>query len=95
MRKSVPKCGDAWGCNFSVWRLEFVGIKSRVTVSPWVSSCSNLHAVGPGSEVLAFRQNLMVCNFFRVGPLGWALGRGLLCGSPSLSTEKFSSIFVL
>ncbi|KAL2748903.1 hypothetical protein V1477_002839 [Vespula maculifrons] len=25
MRKSVPKCGDAWGCNFSVWRLEFIG----------------------------------------------------------------------
>ncbi|KAL2744095.1 LOW QUALITY PROTEIN: hypothetical protein V1477_007585 [Vespula maculifrons] len=55
MRKSVPKCGDAWGCNFSVWRLEFVGSggrPSRVTVSPRVSRSSNLHAVGPGSAVL-------------------------------------------
>ncbi|KAF7402235.1 hypothetical protein HZH66_004502 [Vespula vulgaris] len=22
--KSVPKCGDKWGCNFSVWRVEFI-----------------------------------------------------------------------
>nr|KAF7386078.1 hypothetical protein H0235_018472 [Vespula pensylvanica] len=27
-----------------------VVVKSRVTVSPWVSTCSNLHAVGPGSR---------------------------------------------
>ncbi|KAL2731603.1 hypothetical protein V1477_015426 [Vespula maculifrons] len=104
----------------------------EVPVSPWVSTCSNLHAVGPGSEVLVFRQNLMgvlqflsggthesglmgvgFCagllsvpknqagflysgfhRFFRVGPLGWAFGRGLLCGSP-FSTEKPSLILVL
>ncbi|KAL2750159.1 hypothetical protein V1477_001655 [Vespula maculifrons] len=67
MRKSVPKCGDAWGCNFSVWRLEFVGmiVKIRVTVSPWVSNCSNLHAVGPGSAVLVLCRNLRSCKYFR------------------------------
>ncbi|KAL2748421.1 hypothetical protein V1477_003064 [Vespula maculifrons] len=34
-------------------------------------------------------------SFSRVSPLGWALGRGLLCGSPSFNTEKSCSIFVL
>ncbi|KAL2738034.1 LOW QUALITY PROTEIN: hypothetical protein V1478_002120 [Vespula squamosa] len=32
---------------------------SRVSVSPWVPECSNLLAVGPGSEILALYDNLM------------------------------------
>ncbi|KAL2715277.1 LOW QUALITY PROTEIN: hypothetical protein V1478_014975 [Vespula squamosa] len=32
---------------------------SRVPVSPWVPECSNLLAVGPGSEILALYENLM------------------------------------
>ncbi|KAL2730829.1 LOW QUALITY PROTEIN: hypothetical protein V1478_005242 [Vespula squamosa] len=32
---------------------------SRVSVSPWVSECSNLLAVGPGSEILPLHENLM------------------------------------
>ncbi|KAL2719056.1 LOW QUALITY PROTEIN: hypothetical protein V1478_011475 [Vespula squamosa] len=31
---------------------------SRVPVSPWVPECSNLLAVGPGSEILALYKNL-------------------------------------
>ncbi|KAL2724936.1 hypothetical protein V1477_018797 [Vespula maculifrons] len=44
MRKLVPKCGDAWACNFSVWRLEFVGssVSLQLQQSPrgrtWVGS---------------------------------------------------------
>ncbi|KAL2732440.1 hypothetical protein V1477_014681 [Vespula maculifrons] len=34
-------------------------------------------------------------NFFRVGPMSWARGCGLLCGFPPFSIEKSSSIFVL
>ncbi|KAL2718370.1 LOW QUALITY PROTEIN: hypothetical protein V1478_012246 [Vespula squamosa] len=32
---------------------------SRVSVSPWVRECSNLLAVGPGSEILPLDENLM------------------------------------
>ncbi|KAL2723260.1 hypothetical protein V1477_019111, partial [Vespula maculifrons] len=43
----------------------FLDIKSRVTVSPRVSTCSNLHAVGPGSAVLVLYLNLRSCKYFR------------------------------
>ncbi|KAL2718365.1 LOW QUALITY PROTEIN: hypothetical protein V1478_012241 [Vespula squamosa] len=36
---------------------------SRVSVSPWVRECSNLLAVGPGSEILPLDENLMGRNF--------------------------------
>ncbi|KAL2721411.1 hypothetical protein V1477_020231 [Vespula maculifrons] len=42
-----------------------VVVKSRVTVSPRVSKCSNLHAVGPGSEVLVISQNFVDCKYSR------------------------------
>ncbi|KAL2734919.1 hypothetical protein V1477_013637 [Vespula maculifrons] len=35
------------------------GCQSRDPVSPWVSNCSNLHAVGPGSVMLAICRYLM------------------------------------
>ncbi|KAL2736954.1 LOW QUALITY PROTEIN: hypothetical protein V1478_002333 [Vespula squamosa] len=35
---------------------------SRVSVSPWVPECSNLLAVGPGSEILALYENLVGSN---------------------------------
>ncbi|KAL2734978.1 hypothetical protein V1477_013504 [Vespula maculifrons] len=38
-------------------------VKSRATVSPWVSRSSNLHAVGPGSEVLVICRNLIGCKY--------------------------------
>ncbi|KAL2724349.1 LOW QUALITY PROTEIN: hypothetical protein V1478_008862, partial [Vespula squamosa] len=38
---------------------------SRVPVSPWVPECSNLLAVGPGSEILALYDNLMGSKYFR------------------------------
>ncbi|KAL2731955.1 LOW QUALITY PROTEIN: hypothetical protein V1478_004643 [Vespula squamosa] len=38
---------------------------SRVSVSPWVPECSNLLAVGPGSEILALYDNLMGSKYFR------------------------------
>ncbi|KAL2715052.1 LOW QUALITY PROTEIN: hypothetical protein V1478_014750 [Vespula squamosa] len=37
---------------------------SRVGVSPWVPECSNLLAVGPGSEILALHGNLMGSNSY-------------------------------
>ncbi|KAL2733169.1 hypothetical protein V1477_014137 [Vespula maculifrons] len=45
MRKSVPKCGDAWGCNFSVWRLEFsAGLQMQQPPrgGTWVGSTCNI-----------------------------------------------------
>ncbi|KAL2715653.1 LOW QUALITY PROTEIN: hypothetical protein V1478_015351 [Vespula squamosa] len=35
---------------------------SRISVSSWVPECSNLLAVGPGSEILALHENLMGSN---------------------------------
>ncbi|KAL2748542.1 LOW QUALITY PROTEIN: hypothetical protein V1477_003185 [Vespula maculifrons] len=82
----------------------------EVPVRPWVSKCSNFHAVGPGSELLVLFQKPMKCkyrrangcifeesffqNIFFEGPMGGAHGRGLLCEFPSFSIEKSNSIMV-
>ncbi|KAL2744096.1 hypothetical protein V1477_007586 [Vespula maculifrons] len=137
MRKSVPKCGDAWGCNFSVWRLEFVGKSPLVRGSPdaatstrwdlgrqYLLSIQILQAASISERMAAFFKAFLkfpLCNsklniegrtfyilsytfifsnkftidyygFSRVGPMGGAHGRGLLCGSP-FSTEKSSLSF--
>nr|KAF7416961.1 hypothetical protein H0235_011492 [Vespula pensylvanica] len=42
-----------------------VVVKSKVTVSPWVSKCSNLPAVRPGSEVLVICLNFVGCKYSR------------------------------
>ncbi|KAL2732797.1 LOW QUALITY PROTEIN: uncharacterized protein V1477_015038 [Vespula maculifrons] len=52
--------------------------RSRDPVSPWVSNCSNLHAVGPGSEVLVNLQNLMACKLIIRVSIGWDPWEGLM-----------------
>ncbi|KAL2749479.1 LOW QUALITY PROTEIN: hypothetical protein V1477_002419 [Vespula maculifrons] len=37
----------------------------EVPVSPRISTCSNLHAMGPGSVILSLRRNLMRCKYYR------------------------------
>ncbi|KAL2734790.1 LOW QUALITY PROTEIN: hypothetical protein V1478_003335, partial [Vespula squamosa] len=57
---------------------------SRVPVSPWVPECSNLLAVGPGSEILALYESLMGSKVIARGSpdaatsTWWDLGRKYL-----------------
>ncbi|KAL2743232.1 LOW QUALITY PROTEIN: hypothetical protein V1477_008721 [Vespula maculifrons] len=54
-------------------------MKSKVTVSPWVSKCSNLPAVGPESEVLVICRNFVGCKYSRANSCflsGGSLGMG-------------------
>ncbi|KAL2724305.1 hypothetical protein V1478_008818 [Vespula squamosa] len=44
---------------------------SRVTVSSWVSRCSNLHVVRPGSVLLAIYRNLNLDRVTQVLPGEW------------------------
>ncbi|KAF7394117.1 hypothetical protein HZH68_010936 [Vespula germanica] len=67
--------------------------RRRRTVSPFVSKCSNLHAVGPGLEVLVICENFVGCKITIKASLGWVpwdgpLGVGFCAGLLSVLQNR-------
>ncbi|KAL2733954.1 LOW QUALITY PROTEIN: hypothetical protein V1478_003652 [Vespula squamosa] len=66
---------------------------SRVPVSPWVPECSNLLAVGPGSEILALYESLMGSKYFRANSCKLQNFQNLFYVIPSYTSQLIILVF--